>query len=87
MVSSVTATPQPQPVAQSAPVTPKPAQVKPQTAVTDTVHVSAAAQAASTAAKAALQEATETPAQTAKEALSGDRQAQRLLAKEKAAKG
>jgi hypothetical protein len=50
----------------------------------DTVNVSAAAKAASTAAKAALQEATETPAQTAKEAQSGDRLAQRLLAKEKA---
>jgi len=41
--------------------------------------------AASKAAQAALQEATETPAQTAKEARSGDPQAQRLLAKETAA--
>lgn len=39
----------------------------------------------SSAGRAALQEATETPAQTAKEAHSGDVQAQRLLAKEAAA--
>ena len=36
----------------------------------------------SSAARAALQEATETPVQTQKEARSGDIQAQRLLAKE-----
>ncbi|MGA2151331.1 MAG: hypothetical protein ABSG48_04100 [Geobacteraceae bacterium] len=84
MVSSVTGAPQIQPAAQPAPVEPKPVQVKPKAAVMDTVNVSAAAKAASTAAKAALQEATETPAQTAKEAQSGDRLAQRLLAKEKA---
>jgi hypothetical protein len=35
---------------------------------------------------AAMQEATETPFQTAKEASQGDLQAQRLLAKEAAAK-
>ncbi len=46
--------------------------------VTDTVQIS-------TAAQAALRETLETPAQTAKEASSGDRQAQRLLAKEAAA--
>jgi hypothetical protein len=40
----------------------------------------------SDAAKAALLEATETPAQTAKEARGHDLQAQRLLAKENAAK-
>jgi hypothetical protein len=79
MVSSVTGAPQIQPAAKSAAASPKPVQVKPKAAVMDTVHVS-------TAAKAALQEATETPAQTAKEAQSGDKQAQRLLAKEKAAK-
>ncbi|HZC66276.1 MAG TPA: hypothetical protein VE545_06865 [Candidatus Dormibacteraeota bacterium] len=39
----------------------------------------------SNAAKAALQEATETKSQTAKEAQSGDHQAQRLLAKENSA--
>jgi hypothetical protein len=38
----------------------------------------------SNAAKTAMQEATETPEQTAKEARSGDRQAQRLLAQEAA---
>lgn len=44
----------------------------------DTAQISSAAQAA---AKAALQETTETPAQTAKEAQSGDPQAQRVLAR------
>jgi hypothetical protein len=43
----------------------------------DTVEISNAAQAA-------LKEVLETPAQTAKEAAAGDRQAQRLLAKEAA---
>ena len=67
----------------------------------DKVTISAAAQAKQTAsvksattdpvqianaAQAALKEATETPTQTAKEAQSGDRQAQKLLAKESAAK-
>jgi hypothetical protein len=40
----------------------------------------------SSAAQAALQEALETPAQTAKEAGTGDVQAKRLLAKQAAAK-
>jgi len=40
----------------------------------------------SNAARAALAEATETSVQTAQEAGHGDRQAQRLLAKEQAAK-
>jgi hypothetical protein len=40
----------------------------------------------SSAAQAALRETVETPAQTAKEASSGDAQAKRLLAKEEAAK-
>ena len=44
-------------------------------AASDQVHLSSAA-------LAALQEASETPAQTAKEAGAGDHQAQRLLAKE-----
>lgn len=48
-------------------------------ATTDTATISTAAQTAS-------QEAKETPAQTAKEASHGDRQAARLLAKEAAAK-
>jgi hypothetical protein len=51
----------------------------------DTVHLSAPAQAAVSAAKAALQEATETQAQTAKEARSGDLQAAKLLSTEIAA--
>ena len=46
--------------------------------VADTVKISAAAQA--------LQEAVESPVQTAKEARAGDGQARRLLAKEAAAK-
>ncbi|MGD0282978.1 MAG: hypothetical protein ABSB95_11520 [Dissulfurispiraceae bacterium] len=54
-------------------------QSKPQQTSYDTVQVSSAAQAA-------LQEATETAAQTAKEASAGDHQAQRLLAKEAAAR-
>jgi hypothetical protein len=40
----------------------------------------------SSAAQAALREATETPAQTAKEAGAGDHQAKALLAKQAAAK-
>ena len=47
----------------------------------DTVQISSAAQA-----KATLQELTETHYQTSQEALKGDRQAKRLLAKEAAAK-
>ena len=50
---------------------------KPQPAATDTVKISLATQA--------LQEATETQAQTTKEAGSGDVQARRLLAQEAAA--
>jgi len=52
--------------------------VKPQPAATDTVKISVVAQA--------LQEATETQAQTTKEAGSGDVQARRLLAQEAAAR-
>jgi hypothetical protein len=77
MVSSVTGAPQAQPAAQSAPVNPKQIHVKPRATATDTVHVSAAAKVKA----AALQEATETPVQTAKEAQRGDKQAQLLLAK------
>jgi len=47
-------------------------------AVTDTVQISNAARA--------IQEAIETPVQTAREARCGDRQAQRLLAREAADK-
>lgn len=49
---------------------------------TDTVQLSSAAQAA----LAAQKEAVESPAQTAREASGGDRQAQRLLAKQVAAR-
>jgi hypothetical protein len=52
--------------------------IKPGTSnATDNVQIS-------NAAKAAMQEATETPEQTAKEARSGDRQAQHLQAQEAA---
>ena len=62
---------------------PRATQPKPQPAVSpDTVQLTGPAQAA----LAALKETRETPAQTAKEAGQGDRQAQRLLAKEAAAK-
>jgi hypothetical protein len=65
-------------VAKPATSSPKAAPSKP-TATTrvpqDTVQISGAAQTA-------LQEASETPAQTAREAQKGDRQAQNLLAKE-----
>lgn len=50
----------------------------------DTVHLSSAAQAKLSPIKALAQEVAETSAQTAKEARSGDRQAQRLLAREAA---
>jgi len=60
------------------PVNKEAVQPKPQPAATDTVQISSAAQAA-------LQEATETTVQTAKEARSGDLQAQRLQTREAAA--
>jgi hypothetical protein len=62
---------------QSAPVEPSPAKTQPST--TDTVQISSSA-------KAMMQEAQETAAQTAQEAGRGDRQAERLLAKEVAAR-
>jgi hypothetical protein len=55
------------------------------TASPDTVQISTAAQSANNPVQVALQEVTETPAQTANEARSGDIQAQKLLAKEAAA--
>jgi hypothetical protein len=84
MVSGISKAAQTQPVAQSKGTsTQKPTQPDSQTATSpDTVQLSKAAQAT----LAALQEARETPAQTAREAGKGDRQAQRLLAKEAAAK-
>ena len=84
MVSAISKSPQAHPVAQSTGTsTQKPTQSKSQSAPkTDSVQLSSAAQSM----LAALQEATEAPAQTAKEAGASDRQAQRLLAKEVAAK-
>ena len=79
MISNVTSSTPTQPAVQSKPVDVKMTQSKPQQTAKDTVQVSSAAQAM-------LQEATETSAQTAKEASAGDHQAQRLLAKEAAAK-
>jgi hypothetical protein len=84
MVSPVTsstqvqAQPAVQPPAARPPRPPQPEPVvRPQPATTDTVKISVVAQA--------LQEATETQAQTTKEAGSGDVQARRLLAQEAAA--
>jgi hypothetical protein len=84
MVGPISSAIQAQPVAQSTGTSPKkPAEAAPKSpAPSDTVQLSQAAQAT----LAALQEARETPAQTAQEAGSGDLQAQRLLAKEAAAK-
>jgi hypothetical protein len=56
---------------------------QPPTPSTDTAQISSSALMA---AKAAVQEATETEAQTIKEARAGDQQAQRLLAKYAAGK-
>jgi hypothetical protein len=79
MISPVSSATQPQAAAQtnaaSAPVQPK---AQPTAIATDTVQISAAAKA--------LQEAIETPAQTAKEAAGGDVQARHLLAKQAAQK-
>ena len=79
MIKPVASAIQAQPSVSSTPVKQQPAQPKPQPVAADTVNISSAA-------LAAFQEATETSVQTAKEAAKGDRQAQRLLAKEAAAK-
>jgi len=79
MSSPVGAVSQAQPAAQPADARPKAPAPQPQSAPTDTVQLSSAAQAA-------LQEALETPAQTAKEAGAGDPQAKRLLVRKAAAK-
>ena len=88
MISAVTSAHQPQPVAAQAAQTKvtvsatahtKPTQTASSASVpADTVQISSAAQAA-------LKETLETSAQTAKEASNGDRQAQRLIAREVAA--
>jgi hypothetical protein len=70
------------PAASGSKKAPEPKQQSSGGADTDTVHLSSAAQAHLSAIQTVLQEAAETPAQTAKEALGGDRQAQRLLARE-----
>lgn len=84
MVSAISNVAQAHPVAQSTGTSSqKPNPSKSQSATKmDSVQLSSAAQSM----LAALQEATEAPAQTAKEAGGGDRQAQMLLAKEVAAK-
>jgi hypothetical protein len=89
MISTVKGATQTQPAAQAPPVNQKSTQstpvnrksteAKPQRTTTDTVKLS-------NAALVAAQEATETSTQTLREAMSGDSQAQRLLAKEAAAK-
>ncbi len=81
MISPVSSAPHAQPAAA---VQPSPARqparaAAPQAPVTDTVKISNAAKI--------LQEAIETPAQTAKEAGSGDLQAKALLAREAASHG
>jgi hypothetical protein len=87
MLSAVTSATHAQPVAPTAGTSStKSTQSKPQPTKAsggqDTVQLSSAAQAM----LAALKESSETPAQTAQEAGSGDPQAQRLLAKQAAAK-
>jgi hypothetical protein len=83
MVHAISKGPESQPVAPTPKTaTQKPAQSQPPSAGADSVHLSQAAQAM----VAAMQEARETSQQTAKEASGGDLQAQRLLAKEAAAK-
>ena len=75
-VGSVTQT---QAAVQVADVREKAPETRPRPVPVDKVQLSSSAQAA-------LREVTETPAQTAKEASSGDAQARRLLAKEEATK-
>lgn len=79
MSCQVTSVTQPQPAPQPTDVRAKASELRPQPAPSDSVQLSSAAQAA-------LREAMETPAQTAKEAGTGDAQAKRLLVKEAAAK-
>ncbi|MDP9009462.1 MAG: hypothetical protein M3N91_12300 [Pseudomonadota bacterium] len=62
------------------------AQVKTASRATAASQAAASATAVISAQAAALKEASETSAQTAKEAAGGDRQAQRLLTKESAAR-
>ena len=71
----------PSAVPKSADKQPPSSKSQPEISTQDTLHLSSAAQQRLSVQKAAAQEAAETPAQTAKEAQTGDRQAQRLLAK------
>ena len=84
MINAVTPAAGTQSAGVAPPAGQKPPEAKPQNVpeVQDTVHLSSTAQAQVSAIKAAVQEASETPAQTGKEARAGDRQAQRLLARE-----
>ena len=77
VINSVSAAAPTQHVAPTSTTARKSAPSKPAAAQEDSAQLSSAAQAA-------LKEATETPAQTSKEASSGDLQAQRLLARESA---
>ena len=79
MSDSVGSVTQTQAAAQASDVREKPPEPRPQRIPIDSVQLSSAAQAA-------LREIVETPAQTAKEAGTGDAQAKRLLAKQEAAK-
>ena len=76
---------QPPTVAAGASKQPAPAKSQPAADTQDTVKLSSAAQAQLSTIQAAVQEAAETPGQTAKEAQSGDLQARKLLSKEEAA--
>src|SRR5690349_19474835 len=89
MVSSISSTASAQPAApvSSTSTTSKKPSASKQSPEVDIVHLSNAAQTQLSASRAALQEATETSAQTAKEAMSGDRQAQRLLTRDAQAGG
>ncbi len=79
MITNVPASNAAQPPDLSRPVNGKPAQESLRQGPKDVVQISSAGQSA-------LQEATETHEQTVKEAMSGDIQAQRLLAREAAEK-
>jgi hypothetical protein len=85
MISSITTAAQSTASTQQMRTSNKPPQPKAQSDTTraDTVQLSSAAQAR----LAAMTETMETPAQTIREAAGGDRQAQRLFARENAAKG
>ncbi len=79
MITNVSVSNAAQPPDLSKPVNGKPAQAGAKQEPKDSVRISSAGQSA-------LQEATETHEQTVKEAMSGDIQAQRLLAREAAEK-